>query len=104
MLVDLRTKFPELTGKLAEKCLVAADITTNKNMVPFDSRSPFQTSGLRFGTPAITTRGLKEDKMDYIVGLIDRVLHDPGERSEHRRRAQGRERADGRLSAFRVVR
>ena len=61
----------------AEKCLVAADITTNKNMVPFDSRSPFQTSGLRFGTPAITTRGLKEDKMDYIVGLIDRVLHDP---------------------------
>ena len=54
MLVDLRTKFPELTGKLAEKCLVAADITTNKNMVPFDSRSPFQTSGLRFGTPAIT--------------------------------------------------
>ena len=77
MLVDLRTKFPELTGKLAEKCLVAADITTNKNMVPFDSRSPFQTSGLRFGTPAITTRGLKEDKMDYIVGLIDRVLHDP---------------------------
>ena len=77
MLVDLRTKFPELTGKLAEKCLVAADITTNKNMVPFDSRSPFQTSGLRFGTPAITTRGLKEDKMDYIVGLIDRGLHDP---------------------------
>ena len=77
MLVDLRTKFPELTGKLAEKCLVAADITTNKNMVPFDSRSPFQTSGLRFGTPAITTRGLKEDRMDYIVGLIDRVLHDP---------------------------
>ena len=70
-------KVPELTGKLAEKCLVAADITTNKNMVPFDSRSPFQTSGLRFGTPAITTRGLKEDKMDYIVGLIDRVLHDP---------------------------
>lgn len=59
MLVDLRTKFPELTGKLAEKCLVAADITTNKNMVPFDSRSPFQTSGLRFGTPAITTRGLE---------------------------------------------
>ena len=77
MLVDLRTKFPELTGKLAEKCLVAADITTNKNMVPFDSRSPFQTSGLRFGTPAITTRGLKEEQMDYIVGLIDRVLNDP---------------------------
>ena len=77
MLVDLRTKFPELTGKLAEKSLVAADITTNKNMVPFDSRSPFQTSGLRFGTPAITTRGLKEDKMDAIVALIDRVLSNP---------------------------
>ncbi len=76
MLVDLRTKFPELTGKVAERVLVAADITTNKNMVPFDSRSPFQTSGLRFGTPAITTRGLKEDKMDYIVSLIDRVLSD----------------------------
>ena len=76
MLIDLRTKFPELTGKVAEKVLVAADITTNKNMVPFDSRSPFQTSGLRFGTPAITTRGLKEDQMDYIVELIDRVLSD----------------------------
>ncbi|MDR2891203.1 MAG: serine hydroxymethyltransferase [Alistipes sp.] len=77
MLVDLRTKFPELTGKAAEKALVAADITTNKNMVPFDSRSPFQTSGLRFGTPAITSRGLKEDKMDAIVALIDRVLSNP---------------------------
>ena len=77
MLIDLRTKFPELTGKQAEKSLVAADITTNKNMVPFDSRSPFQTSGLRFGTPAITTRGLKEDQMDLIVELIDRVLNDP---------------------------
>ncbi len=77
MLVDLRTKFPELTGKVAEKALVAADITTNKNMVPFDSRSPFQTSGLRFGTPAITTRGVKEDKMSYIVNLIDRVLSNP---------------------------
>ena len=77
ILVDLRTKFPELTGKVAEKALVAADITTNKNMVPFDSRSPFQTSGLRFGTPAITTRGVKEDKMDAIVELIDRVLHAP---------------------------
>ena len=76
MLVDLRTKFPELTGKVAEKALVAADITANKNMVPFDSRSAFQTSGLRFGTPAITTRGLKEDKMDYIAELIDRVLSD----------------------------
>ena len=76
MLVDLRTKFPELTGKVAEKALVAADITTNKNMVPFDTRSAFQTSGLRFGTPAITTRGLKEDKMEYIAELIDRVLSD----------------------------
>ncbi|MGM9817582.1 MAG: serine hydroxymethyltransferase [Paludibacteraceae bacterium] len=77
MLVDLRTKFPELTGKVAEKALVAADITTNKNMVPFDSRSPFQTSGLRFGTPAITTRGLKEAEMDIIVDLIDNVLSAP---------------------------
>jgi glycine hydroxymethyltransferase len=74
MLVDLRTKFPELTGKVAEKALVAADITTNKNMVPFDSRSPFQTSGLRFGTAAITTRGLKEDLMPQIVEMIDTVL------------------------------
>jgi glycine hydroxymethyltransferase len=77
MLVDLRTKFPDLTGKLAEKALVAADITTNKNMVPFDSRSPFQTSGLRFGTPAITTRGAKEELMGEIVELIDTVLSDP---------------------------
>ena len=77
ILVDLRTKFPELTGKVAERALVAADITTNKNMVPFDSRSPFQTSGLRFGTPAITTRGVKEDKMEAVVALIDRVLCDP---------------------------
>ena len=77
ILVDLRTKFPELTGKVAEKALVAADITTNKNMVPFDSRSAFQTSGLRFGTPAITTRGVKEDQMEVIVSLIDRVLSDP---------------------------
>lgn len=77
MLLDLRTKFPELTGKVAEKALVAADITTNKNMVPFDSRSPFQTSGLRFGTPAITTRGVKEDMMPVIVDLIDRVLSAP---------------------------
>ncbi len=77
MLVDLRTKYPDLTGKVAEKALVAADITTNKNMVPFDSRSAFQTSGLRFGTPAITTRGLKEDKMPWIVELIDKVLQNP---------------------------
>ena len=77
MLVDLRTKYPDLTGKKAEQALVAADITTNKNMVPFDSRSAFQTSGLRFGTPAITTRGLKDDKMPWIVELIDRVLLNP---------------------------
>ena len=77
MLVDLRTKYPELTGKKAEQALVAADLTTNKNMVPFDSRSAFQTSGLRFGTPAITTRGLKEDRMPWIVELIDRVLRTP---------------------------
>ena len=77
MLVDLRTKFPDLTGKVAERALVEADITTNKNMVPFDSRSAFQTSGLRFGTPAITTRGLKEDMMPLIVELIDTVLREP---------------------------
>lgn len=76
MLIDLRTKFPDLTGKAAEKALVEADITTNKNMVPFDSRSPFQTSGLRFGTPAVTTRGLKEKDMPQIVELIDTVLCD----------------------------
>lgn len=74
ILVDLRTKFPELTGKIAEKVLVEADITTNKNMVPFDSRSPFLTSGLRFGTPAITTRGAKEPLMGEIVEMIDTVL------------------------------
>ena len=76
MLIDLRTKVPDLTGKQVEKVLVKADITTNKNMVPFDSRSPFQTSGIRVGTPAITTRGLKEDQMETIVELIDRVLSD----------------------------
>ncbi len=74
MLVDLRTKFPDLTGKVAERVLVEADITANKNMVPFDSRSPFLTSGIRLGTPAITTRGLKEDEMGPIVELIDTVL------------------------------
>ena len=77
LLIDLRTKFPELTGKAAEKVLVQADITTNKNMVPFDSRSPFQTSGIRVGAPAITTRGLKETQMDQIVDFIDRVLNEP---------------------------
>ena len=76
-LLDLRSKFPELTGKLAEKALVDADITANKNMVPFDSRSPFLTSGIRLGTPAITTRGAKEPLMGEIVEMIDTVLHNP---------------------------
>lgn len=74
MLIDLRPKFPELTGKVAENVLVQADITINKNMVPFDSRSPFTTSGIRVGTPAVTTRGLKEKHMLQIVDLIDEVL------------------------------
>lgn len=74
MLIDLRSKFPEITGKVVENTLVKADITINKNMVPFDSRSPFQTSGLRVGTPAITTRGLKEQHMEPIVELIDEVI------------------------------
>lgn len=77
MLVDLRPKYPELTGKVAENALVAADITVNKNMVPFDTRSAFQTSGIRLGTPAITTRGAKEDLMDTIAELIERVLNAP---------------------------
>ena len=77
MLIDLRTKFPELTGKKAENTLVKADITINKNMVPFDTRTPFSTSGLRVGTPAITTRGLKEEHMPIIVDMIDRVLSAP---------------------------
>ena len=74
MLIDLRTKFPDLTGKVAENTLVKADITINKNMVPFDSRTPFTTSGIRVGTPAVTTRGLKEADMPIIVELIDDVL------------------------------
>jgi len=74
MLIDLRSKFPEITGKVVENTLVRADITVNKNMVPFDSRSPFQTSGLRVGTPAVTTRGMKEEHMPLIVELIDDVI------------------------------
>ncbi len=74
MLIDLRSKFAELNGKQAENILVQADITVNKNMVPFDTRSPFQTSGFRVGTPAITTRGLKENDMPIIASLIDKVL------------------------------
>ena len=77
MLVDLRSKYPDLTGKVAEKALVAADITANKNMVPFDSRSAFQTSGIRLGTPAITTRGAKEDLMVKSAEFIERVLNAP---------------------------
>ena len=77
MLVDLRSKYPDLTGKVAENALVAADITANKNMVPFDTRSAFQTSGIRLGTPAITTRGAKEDMMGLIATLIERVLNAP---------------------------
>ena len=74
MLIDLRTKFPDLTGKVAEKTLVRAGITVNKNMVPFDTRSPFQTSGIRVGTPAVTSRGLVEKDMLNIVDMIDMVL------------------------------
>lgn len=77
MLVDLRSKYPELTGKVAESALVAADITVNKNMVPFDTRSAFQTSGIRLGTPALTTRGAKEDMMVLIAELIETVLDAP---------------------------
>lgn len=77
MLVDLRLKYPDLTGKVAENALVAADITVNKNMVPFDSRSAFQTSGIRLGTPAITTRGAKEDLMVEIAEMIETVLNAP---------------------------
>ncbi|MBP3750027.1 MAG: serine hydroxymethyltransferase [Prevotella sp.] len=77
MLVDLRSKYPDLTGKVAENALVAADITINKNMVPFDTRSAFQTSGFRLGTPAITTRGAKEDLMVKIAAWIEEVLNDP---------------------------
>ncbi len=76
MLIDLRTKFPEITGRKVENTLVLADITVNKNMVPFDNRSPFQASGLRIGTPAITTRGMKEDHMPVIVDFIDQIISD----------------------------
>jgi glycine hydroxymethyltransferase len=74
MLIDLRTKVPEVTGKMVENALVKADITLNKNMVPFDSRTPFTTSGVRIGTPAITTRGAKEDLIETVVDLIDEVI------------------------------
>jgi len=77
MLLDLRRKYPDLTGKVAENALVAADITVNKNKVPYDERSAFQTSGIRLGTAAMTTRGAKEDMMHLIANLIDEVLADP---------------------------
>jgi len=77
MLLDLRPKYPELTGKVAENALVAADITVNKNKVPYDERSAFQTSGIRLGTAAMTTRGAKEDMMHLVADLIDEVLADP---------------------------
>ncbi|MCD8211019.1 MAG: serine hydroxymethyltransferase [Prevotella sp.] len=77
MLVDLRSKYPDLTGKVAENALVAADITVNKNMVPYDDRSAFQTSGIRLGTPAMTTRGAKEDLMRLVAELIEKVLNSP---------------------------
>ena len=75
MLIDLRNK--NITGKAAEQALVKAEITANKNMVPFDDKSPFVTSGIRFGTAAITTRGLKEENMETVVDLIDRVISHP---------------------------
>ena len=74
MLIDFRSKFPDLTGRVAEDVLGKADITVNKNMVPFDSRSAFQTSGMRVGTPAVTSRGLVEKDMAGIVDMIDKVL------------------------------
>lgn len=85
MLIDLRTRFPELSGKKAENTLVLSHITVNKNMVPFDSRSPFLTSGIRLGTPAITTRGLKEEHMGIIVEMIDEVLSNVDDESVIRR-------------------
>jgi glycine hydroxymethyltransferase len=81
MLIDLRNK--GITGKVAEAALVAADITANKNMVPFDTESPFVTSGIRLGTPAITSRGLKEDDMHLIAALIDTVIHKPTDPDTH---------------------
>jgi glycine hydroxymethyltransferase len=79
MLIDLRNK--DITGKAAEQSLVKAEITANKNMVPFDDKSPFVTSGIRFGTAAITTRGLKEADMETVVDLIDRVLSNPDDKN-----------------------
>ena len=82
LLIDLRTKYPNVSGRMAEKELVKAEITLNKNMVPFDDRSPFQTSGVRIGTPAVTSRGLVEKDMIDIVDMIDAVLHSVSEHAE----------------------
>jgi glycine hydroxymethyltransferase len=81
MLIDLRPKDANLTGKLAENALVKADITINKNAVPFETRSPFVTSGIRIGTPAITTRGMMAEDMETVANLIDRVLVNPEDES-----------------------
>lgn len=97
MLVDLRAKYPDLTGKVAENALVAADITVNKNMVPFDTRSAFQTSGIRLGTPAITTRGAKEDLMDEIAEMIETVLNSPTDEAVI---AKVRERVNATMKAY----
>ncbi len=97
MLVDLRSKYPELTGKEAENALVAADITVNKNMVPFDTRSAFKTSGIRLGTAAITTRGAKEDMMLLIAELIETVLDSP---SDDRVIASVREKVNAMMSGY----
>ena len=97
MLVDLRSKYPELTGKMAEKALVAADITANKNMVPFDTRSAFLTSGLRLGTAAITTRGAKEDLMHLIAAFIEDVLNHP---EDDRVIAQVREKVNATMKNY----
>ena len=78
MMIDLRKKDPELTGKVAQMALDQANITANKNMVPFDEKSPFVTSGIRFGTPAITTRGINKSDIDEIVELIDIVINNAG--------------------------
>ncbi|UKI44633.1 MAG: serine hydroxymethyltransferase [Porphyromonadaceae bacterium] len=103
MLIDLRTKFPELTGKVAENALVAADITVNKNMVPYDTRSAFQTSGLRVGTPAMTTRGAKEELMPEIVELIDTVLKNPESEANIATVREKRERHHEGLPNLRLV-
>ena len=97
MLVDLRDKYPELTGKVAENALVAADITVNKNMVPFDTRSAFQTSGIRLGTAAITTRGAKEDLMAFIAELIEEVLNNPTDETTI---ASVRQRVNEKMKAY----